>query len=128
MLLALALLLAESCTPAPVETPTATPPPPIEQPVVVTGSGMTQTRPFVLAGGNYTIDWTAQDKNPRTPCFHSGALRGVDNSTTQSLGLKSVDAGQSASGETTAYHLIPGQYYLSMTSGCDWSVTISPLT
>lgn len=43
-------------TQSPMTTTTATPvPPPVEQPITVSGTGTTQTAPFVLNGGTYTF-------------------------------------------------------------------------
>jgi hypothetical protein len=89
-----------------------------------------KTKPFFLGGGNYVSDWSASDptSGPPVGCFHSGFLESADASTLVSydLGSKILFPGRSAHGTTQLPNLKAGQYILNMTSGCAWTVTISP--
>lgn len=87
--------------------------------MTLNGSRSLNTAPFALNGGDYTINWTAS--GAATGCAHYGALVSLDGAPGESFA-----GGQAGSGETHAYKLKKGQYYLRMNSGCnEWSVTIS---
>lgn len=112
--------------------PSAQPPtkpvaPQKDEPVTLDGKGIMKTPPFELRGGNYTISWTANDTPNGLGCYHGGAMKNVDStSTSETVANASVPKGQSAAGTTQAYNLKAGRYYLDMSSGCTWSVTIAP--
>lgn len=38
-----------------------------------------------------------------------------------------VSAGQAQSQESQVYNVRPGQYFLDITSTCDWEVTVRPM-
>jgi hypothetical protein len=115
-------------------TPPPAPPAPTapagggDRPLTFKGSGELKTKPFFLAGGNYTSDWTASDptSHPQVGCFHSGFLESADPSGVLSLdlGSKILFPGRSAHGTTQLPGLKAGQYILDMTSGCSWTVII----
>jgi hypothetical protein len=123
-----ATLIPPTSTPAPVATNTSVPAPAVvpEQPTTISGSGDVASRPFTLRGGNYTVSWTFTATG--RSCFAAGAsLLGVNGGLT-SLGGRSVDlsSGQSSSGETQAYNLRAGQFYVKAYASCDWTVTVKP--
>lgn len=113
---------------AAVVAPTSVPAAPVaEAPVTLQGEGLQKTRPFALRGGNYTLAWEATAPNP-AGCYHGGMLQAVNPAAlavAEPLANAMVQGTQR--GETQVYRLAAGDYYLNMTSGCRWSVTISPL-
>jgi len=112
--------------PAPAKPTTATAPE--EKPVTLAGKGILKTPPFELRGGSYSIKWTASDSSTSAVgCYQGGQLQAVDGSLHfETVGNAMVPGGQKMTGETQAYNLKPGRYFLDMSSGCDWSVTIAP--
>ena len=104
---------------------------PSDQPQTLTGQSAMNTKPFSLQGGNYNIDWVATD--------------GLGSSCNQIAYLKSVPAagvaafstlisndqaakGQTSHGETQAYAVPAGQFYVASEGDCGWSITVSPQT
>ena len=84
------------------------------------------SRLFHLSGGNYLIKWTATPTSA-VECYQSGVLQAHDQSTPQqSIVNELVEVGARRSGETRVFVLKPGDYRVSMTSGCAWRVTIIP--
>jgi hypothetical protein len=100
-------------------------------PVTISGQGTMNTKPFDLAAGNYTVDWTAKDNqgSGRVGCFHGASLKPVTpgRSFSESLGSGQVGASQTATGQTQIYGVPAGQYYVDTTSGCAWTITLTPL-
>jgi hypothetical protein len=94
---------------------------------VLTGHGIMKTKPFTLAAGNYTVEWTAKDTDG-FGCYHGGFFQPVDKGELlfETLGNEMVAANKTATGSTEIYNLKGGQYYLDMSSGCAWTVTIKP--
>jgi hypothetical protein len=83
---------------------------------------------FELHGGNYTITWTATDNQSQSKvgCSHGGSLQRVDPPpASETIANASVSAGRTATGETHAYNLRAGRYFLNMSSGCEWTVTLT---
>jgi hypothetical protein len=99
-----------------------------EPPVTFSGTGPTKTNPFSLRGGNYVSTWSAHDPASHLAmgCFHSGFLESDDPSMMLDLGTKIIFPGGSASGTAPLPGLKAGHYFLDMSSGCAWTVTISP--
>lgn len=119
---------AEAATPT--AAPAGAPKPSSDEPITLTGAGIMKTEPFTLRGGNYTITWKASDsgRGSRVGCYHGGSLQSVGGQLlSETIANASVEAGQTTEGRTQAYGLRTGQYFLSMSSGCTWSVTIAPL-
>ena len=84
-----------------------------------------KTALFTLRGGNYVITWTATP-NSKVGCFHGGALRALEGTFSEHFG-STTNSQAPATGETRAYNVPPGQYYVETTSGCDdWTMTITP--
>lgn len=109
--------------------PAVEPPPspvPPEQPITFRGSSTTNTKPFTLSGGAYTIAWSATASHS-FGCVHGGYLEAVDPSVRifESFGSGPDYAG-TENGTTEVYNLSAGRYYFNIISGCDWSVSISP--
>jgi hypothetical protein len=90
------------------------------------GNGTELSRQFHLSGGNYVIRWTAIPKSP-AGCLHRGFLQARGQPTfQQSIANEVIKDATRRSGETRAYALKPDDYFLNMSSGCDWRVTITP--
>lgn len=90
--------------------------------VARSGSGTLVTDRFTLAG-DYRLDWTATDTgSTRVGCYHGSHIepgRAGDVSV-------SVDGGQVSRGTTHVYGLDTGQYDFWISSGCDWTLTLTP--
>jgi len=90
--------------------------------VVLAGSSSTKTRPFFLPSGHYTIAWQGVPSDGSS--YFSGTLSAVDASKHE-LFMNDIIKG-TRRGETQAYGLKPGQYYLEMSLHGDWKVAIVP--
>jgi len=113
----------EPLTEAPTESPTESTA--AEEPHTERGSGTLATRPFELAGGDYTVTWTV---TADSGCFHRAMLRSPDDeSVFENAGDVLLDEAGSGEGETQVYGLDAGRYYLDVNSGCDWEIAIAPL-
>jgi len=94
------------------------------------GHGDHNTPPFQLDNENYQITWSGMNLvNPTGDCFFGGFLRPVETriTTYQGFGRITIPADQMQTGGTATYHLTPGQYYVEILAGCDWTVKIAPL-
>jgi len=90
------------------------------------GSGTETSRQFHLSGGNYLIRWTATPKSP-AGCSHHGVLQARGQPPfEQGIANELIRDGGRRSGETRAYALRPDDYFVNMSSGCDWRVIITP--
>ena len=97
-------------------------------PTTVSGSGIMQSAPFVLGGGDYSVTWSASETDDDTPtvgCYHSATLRSAGGGTTSER-LGSGDVSGEGTGTTTLYGIGTGRYYVDAASGCDWSITFTP--
>lgn len=124
-------LLAEFLSPeGGSRAPTAAPPKPAakDEPQTFSGSNIQKTRPFTLSGGAYSLAWKATDTGGFT-CVFSGFLTPTTgNMLSMELFANAVvSAGQAQSQESQVYNVRPGQYFLDITSTCDWEVTIRPM-
>lgn len=94
------------------------------------GTNDQNSRPFALAAGTYTAHWSAKLQPRQSSCFVGAKLRRVsDQSTAASIFGTSLNQQGSAtmSGETQIYGIKDDRYYLeSSTTGCDWSVSLTP--
>lgn len=122
-------LVLSAPSPAPAQ-PAAIAAPAAEQPVALSGTSDQNTRPFELRGGTYTARWSAQLQPRDASCFVATRLRRaadqrlIDGVFSETLNRRGPT---SAGGETILYGVSPGAYYIDATSsGCDWSVTLSP--
>lgn len=98
----------------------------LETPIVISGTGTLNSSPIQLTGGTYIAD--GKTSEPNAPCLIAGYLMPVEQSSgipPQSLPLDGPKTGETSSSRTTyLYNVEPGQYFVSVTSGCsDWSVT-----
>lgn len=109
-------------------TPEARPIVAPEAPLIFEGGRSKKTDPFRLSGGHYKFRWTASGSSG-SGCFHTGTLMAVERmGYSSSAGSGDVANRGETSGETAAYNVPAGQYYLDMGSGCSkWKVTIEPL-
>lgn len=118
-------------TAPPTAKPTEAPPPtvkPVEAAVAFSGSSMQQTRPFPLAGGNYTVKWSARPANASGGCYHGASLKSASGKPSNFLVNELLQSGRNASGETQVYRVAPGDdYYFDISSGCAWEISIAPL-
>lgn len=86
------------------------------------GNGTLVTDRFHLAG-DYRLDWTATDTGSvRVGCYHGSHIEpGRDGDVSVS-----VDGGKMSRGTTHVYGLDAGQYDFWVSSGCDWTLTLTP--
>jgi hypothetical protein len=86
------------------------------------GQDSTATEKFQLAG-DFRVDWSATDTGSTgVGCFHAANL----DPGFAEAGTGSPEGGQTISGTTHIYGLAPGLYYLTINSGCRWTITLSP--
>lgn len=97
-----------------------------QPPVTVSGSGIENSDPFTLAEGDYRVEWTATPDHD-TGCYHGAQLDSTDESefVFEQLANELLDTIEPASGSTNVYGLDGGRYYVSASSGCDWSFTFT---
>jgi len=99
---------------------------PKEQPITLIGSQDLSTKPFELVGGNYAIGWLAS-RSSTTGCFFDALLRGSNNGVTEIFGHSAASGANSTTGETQAYNVKNGQYYVHVIASCEeWAVVIAP--
>jgi hypothetical protein len=113
----------------PTETPVPTVPP--EAPINFTGSGEQNTKALTLRGGTYTVGWSVNWPGTAPGgqrSFAALALKNVDLSQATPVNLvdKELDPGTTLSGETQAYSLPAGQYYVAAIGEASWKVTVTP--
>lgn len=121
----IALFGQASTTPSPVVATAAAPAQNrvVEQPLSFSGTSGTQTRPFILTGGSYEMQWEA------SPGARSVAICGVDlfdvpSGRAELLVNTLLDVDKS--GRTSLYNVSAGQHYFKITDCGTWSVTIAP--
>jgi len=117
------------------------PPPPApaivrtaEVPIVLTGVGNRSSPPFYLAGGTYRSVWSAWGEAAEfPPCTHSVVLMAVDPANAeaslrhvQDLAERIQVPATGASQASYVYNVKPGDYYLDVTSACNWQIALSP--
>jgi hypothetical protein len=103
-----------------------------ESPITITGNRTLNSRPFHLVGGDYTVTWSATSGGRFDfGCAHAA---GVDSVADGYEGIDAplkvdVPAYKTLTGETQAYSVQGGDYYIRALSQCpNWSVTIGPQT
>lgn len=101
--------------------------PPVQDPFTITGQGTMKTSLFTLNGGTYKVNWQATPTGSSSVvgCFHGANLVPETASFGQNLGSGQVAANATTTGETFAYNVKPGRYYIDATSGCQWSITLT---
>jgi len=112
----------------PTPTPAACTPvvPAAGAPIVIGGAGRQQSAPVHLDGGAYRVDWT-YDKPVAvgTSITLEGASPEVGSSYSPIVNGDPIGA---TSGQTFAYKLKPGSYFISAQVAAPWSVTLTPIT
>lgn len=104
-----------------------------QQPVTIEGEGGFNSAPFSLPAGNYLVTWTAkpQASSRVNQCFYGASLKPVTPAApgsgfiSASLGNAQVDG--TKTGETRIYNVPAGDYYVTASSSCRWSVTLTPV-
>ena len=94
-------------------------PPATGAPIVFDGSGLTQTAPFTLEGGAYTLDWSVTPQK-----YVSMNLVSVDD--TVGFGELLVNTSTLAGGRTHIYSVKRGTYYLKVSTQVKWTATLTP--
>lgn len=102
--------------------------PPLQDPLRLSGVGSLNTAPFTLTGGTYRVTWTVAGRPGRMQprCFHGAGLRGEDGRYAADLPVVTLaDDDPPTSGETYLYGVPAGRFYLALTSGCQWTITLA---
>jgi len=102
--------------------------PAVQDPFTIAGQGTMKTSLFTLAGGTYKVNWQATDPpggGASVGCFHGARLTPEAGSFGENLGSGTPAAGATLTGETFAYSVKPGRYFIDATSGCQWSITLT---
>ena len=94
-------------------------PPATGAPIIFDGSGLTQTAPFTLEGGAYTLDWSVTPQK-----YVSMNLVSVDD--TIGFGDLLVNTSTLAGGRTHVYAVKRGTYYLKVSTQSKWTATLTP--
>jgi hypothetical protein len=97
-------------------------------PLTISGNGKTQTLPFNLAGGAYTVGWQVS-ASPTSTTYDLRLSPVVDAPFNHGQAISSgfFDKSPDPSGETHIYEVKPGRYYLAVNAPKGWSVTFTPL-
>lgn len=97
-----------------------------EPSVTLSGTGALNTRPFALAGGNYTARWSAKPNT--SSCFMGARLKSASSAGLgQSVVGQALYNGAAQSGETQLYRVAAGgDYYLDVDGACIWEISIAP--
>jgi hypothetical protein len=95
-------------------------------PVTMNGSGIENTAPFHLDSGNYLVQWTATPRSQGASCYHGGTLKTTTGKSIESIANASLNRGEpQTTGETRVYNVASGEYFVHMSSGCNWTVTLT---
>lgn len=110
----------------PAACATATPAP--GDPTTVKGTGKTQTLPFDLAGGAYTVDWQiGQSSDAASYSLRLMPVVDAPFNHGQTIMSAIYTKNPDATGQTHLYDVKPGKYYLAVDVPKGWSVTLTPL-
>lgn len=127
-LISAALAFAVLALPASAQepTPAGCAPAAAGTPITISGDGRQQSAPFHLDGGAYRVDWTY---GKPVAVGTSIAIENADEANWTSS-AQVVNGGPigATSGQTFAYKLKPGTYYVSAQVAAPWSVTLTPIT
>jgi hypothetical protein len=94
-------------------------------PITIEGAGQSQSLPFSLGGGAYTVAWSTQNERGATSYMLLNSAEDPSPATSQQIMFES---GHRSGGETHIYHVKPGRYYLSVNAPASWTVTFTPIT
>ncbi len=101
---------------------------PTGDPVTVKGNGKTQTLPFDLAGGAYTVSWqVSQGPGPTNYSVRMMPVVDAPLNHGQTIWTALYNTTPDLSSETHIYDVKPGKYYLAVDVPKGWSVTLTPL-
>jgi hypothetical protein len=97
----------------------------IDGQVDLSGTGKQNTRPFDLAGGAYTLRWSASGNRGGNVIMH---LKRTDGTGISQLLVNTImpTNGAELGGETQVYAVKSGTYYLDLTAPGPWSVQVYP--
>jgi hypothetical protein len=95
-----------------------------QAPITVTGSGIENSAPFHLNGGDYRVAWTATPHSDGG-CYHGLHLEPTGGSGGEWLAAEMIDTAAPMNDSTYVYGVSAGSYYINANSGCDWTVTLS---
>lgn len=88
-----------------------------ESPIVLEGTGQTETAPFRLNGGRYRSTWETFND-----CYYSAELE-------PGLFVTVLNAQGATTGETFINNVKAGEYYVDMITGpaprCRWKITLT---
>ena len=87
------------------------------------GSDMQNTSAFALAGGSYSVAWTATPHSS-VGCYHGVSLARTDGGFGVPLLVNAMPK-SAVSGTTNAYNVKAGEFFFEISSGCDWTIAIS---
>jgi hypothetical protein len=98
---------------------------PARHSVTFSGAGSMSTASVHLAG-DYFMAWTAQAAT-NAGCYHAAALKQADGGLSNlPFVAVTVDNASPRAGATGTLTLDPADYYVWSSSGCAWTVTLTP--
>jgi hypothetical protein len=112
--LTLAGCSAQTSTPGPAAAPES---------FTFSGSGMQNTSAFTLAGGSYSVAWTATPHSS-VGCYHGVSLARTDGGFGVPMLVNALPKA-AVSGTTNAYNVKAGEFFFQVSSGCDWTIAIA---
>ncbi|MBI4492338.1 MAG: hypothetical protein HY690_06050 [Chloroflexi bacterium] len=95
------------------------------EPLTFIGSGDQRSPPFTLRSGDERIRWQARPNPGHSSCYYESWLEATGGASRQRIAAFNA-ARDGRSGELRLPSLAPGEYRLSVESGCDWSMAILP--
>lgn len=101
-------------------------------PVTITGKGQSQSLPFALDGGAYTVSWSTTEPSTITSFINLDAAEPLPGETESQQRLREKvilngNGKDGSAGETHLFGVKPGKYYLGVRAPGGWSVTLTPL-
>jgi len=93
--------------------------------VTVTGKGISSSKAFRLAG-NYMLQWVAV-ADSSVGCYHGANLKRADGTFMfETIANEMIENKKPVTGETNLFNLEDAEYYVDVSSGCDWEFTFIP--
>lgn len=123
VLLVVTTLASATTTPVRAQELTTCTPQPIGAPITLEGNSLTQTAPFILEGGTYTLDWTAPETAQKNVSIFLAAADGVMEYDKLMVNTITVREGR-----TYIYNVKRGTYYLKVTAPAKWTATLTPVS
>jgi hypothetical protein len=129
---ALALSLTTSSVPARQDTAPATPQCSTVnvagQPQTISGRGSGNSAPILLDGGSYQVDWKLSEPTKDYVMLKLQSIDPAAPSRTADYLVTSMPPASTSSGQSFAYSVKPGTYYLEVRAPAGWTVTLTPIT